>query len=354
DYAILLLDREGNIENWNTGAERIKGYMASEIIGKNFSIFYTAEDRASGLPKRLLQEAYDNGRAAHEGKRIRKDGTVFWGSIIITALHDDEDNVVGFSKVTRDLTEKKLAEDKLKQYAARLEQKNQELEEFGYVASHDLKEPLRKIITFGDLLQHNYSNTIDERANTYIARMQDAARRMMSLIDDLLQFSLVDKDSQIMQETDLNHVMERVVQDLEPAIQSRNASVSFSSLPCIMARPLQMQQLFQNLIANALKFNDKEDPAVAVTYNLVEGENESDAIHRISVEDNGIGFLTEDSTRIFEAFRRLHGRSEYAGSGIGLAICKKIVEMHNGTIYATGQKGQGATFTIEFPVSQTC
>lgn len=347
DYAILLLDKEGNIQNWNTGAEKIKGYTAEEIIGKNFSIFYTPEDRASRLPFRLLDIARDTSRATHEGWRVRKDGTKFWGNIVITALHDDQNNVIGFSKVTRDLTERKLAEDRLKQYALQLEQKNQELEEFSYVASHDLKEPLRKIVTFGDLLQHSIRDSATEKAANYVGRMQDAARRMMQLIEDLLEFSLIGKREHSFEPTDLNQVLERVLQDLEGTIQKQNAVVNADALPTLAANPLQMHQLFQNLISNALKFNNKEKPIITITYKPA-GTPEYPA-HEITVQDNGIGFDPAEATRIFEAFRRLHGRLEYAGSGIGLAICKKIVDLYHGTITATGEKEKGAAFTITLP-----
>jgi PAS domain S-box-containing protein len=350
DYAILLLDKHGNIQNWNNGAEKIKGYRADEIIGRHFSIFYTPEDKATNLPTRLLNIARDNGRATHEGWRVRKDGTKFWGSIVITALHHDNNEVIGFSKVTRDLTERKLAEDRMRQYAYQLEQKNQELEEFSYVASHDLKEPLRKIVTFGDLLQHNLKDTADEKSLNYIVRMQDAARRMMQLIEDLLEFSLIGKRENSFGPSNLNQVLERVLQDLEGTIQKRNAEVTADTLPTVVANSLQMQQLFQNLLSNALKFNDKEKPSINITYKP--GGTAEQPFHEIIVKDNGIGFEPTEAARIFEAFRRLHGRLEYAGSGIGLAICKKIMDLHNGTIMATGEKEKGATFIITLPNEQ--
>lgn len=350
DYAILMLDVDGNILDWNQGAEKIKGYTAAEAIGRNFRMFYRPEDREQALPERLLHEAATTGRAAHEGYRVRKDGTQFWGNTVITALHDFDGNVIAYSKVTRDLTDKKIADDKIKQYAAQLEQKNQELEEFAYIASHDLKEPLRKIVAFGDLLTNNCRNNVDEKAAVYIDRMQDAAGRMMSLIEDLLQFSRIGKEDQALEMTDLNAVLDQVVQNLEPAINGKQAAIKREPLPTIKARPHQMEQLFQNLISNALKFNDKETPVITIENSLV---HEDGAAHcKMLVKDNGIGFEPEHSARIFEAFYRLHGRSQYSGSGIGLAICKKIVELHNGTISATSEYGKGATFTIILPCDQ--
>lgn len=349
DYAIILLSPEGIVQNWNIGAQKIKGYPADEIIGKNFRIFYTPNDQASGLPETLLSHAATEGRAAFEGWRKRKDGSVFWGNIVITALHDDDGKIIGFTKVTRDLTEKKLSEDKIREYAAQLEKRNKDLEEFTYIASHDLKEPLRKIIAFGDLLSMSHQASADPRANEYIARMQDAANRMMILIDDLLQLSRVGSDGQEFKPTNLNEIVDRVIQDLEPAIVEKHASIQVDSLPVVTAKPLQMQQLFQNLIANAIKFNDKPSPHISITSTPLPEGDYAGEYHRILVKDNGIGFDAEDRIRIFEAFHRLHGRSAYSGSGIGLAICKKIVELHHGSIEAVGEKGEGATFIIELP-----
>src|ERR1700749_4069322 len=145
DYAILMLDRDGIICNWNKGAEKIKGYREEEAVGKHFRIFYRQEDRDAGLPEQLIERAVREGKAIHEGWRQRKDGSVFWGSIVITALHNPEGQVIGFSKVTRDLTDKKRSEDRLRQYSRQLEAQNKELQQFAYAAAHDLKEPLRKI-----------------------------------------------------------------------------------------------------------------------------------------------------------------------------------------------------------------
>jgi PAS domain S-box-containing protein len=351
DYAILRLDLDGNILDWNQGAEKIKGYTASEIIGKNFRIFYLPEDRQSNLPEKLLHEAATTGRSAHEGWRLRKDGTAFWGSIVITALHDDAGNVIGYSKVSRDLTDKKLADDKVKQYATQLEQKNQELEEFAYIASHDLKEPLRKIVAFGDLL-NNAKSQLDAKTIGYIDRMQDSAHRMMSLIEDLLQFSRIGKEDQALEVTDLNKVVERVLQDLEPTIHSKHAVINKEELPTIMARTLQMEQLFLNLISNALKFNDKDVPIIEITNTTITDHPSGEPYCEIIVKDNGIGFDEEHRSKIFEAFIRLHGRSQYSGSGIGLAICKKIVELHHGTIAASSGVNEGATFKIVLPCDQ--
>jgi len=351
DYAIILLSTEGLIQNWNRGAEKIKGYNSDEIIGKSFTIFYSPEDVKRGLPMQLLKEAEVKGRAEHEGWRLRKDGTKFWGSVVITALHNKKNELIGFSKVTRDLTERKLNEETLKQYTEKLERNNIELEQFAYVASHDLKEPLRKIITFGNLLESHSKDILDDKSKDYINRMQNSAGRMMNLIEDLLVFSRVNRPTEGFELVDLNQVVNRVLSDLEVMINSRNAKVKVGKLPHVNGRKTQLGQLFQNLISNAVKFNDKAEPFVSISAEEYIDKISSSPFTKIEVADNGIGFEDIYKRRIFEIFQRLHGKAEYPGTGIGLSICKKIVEAHGGTISATGELARGATFTINLPVS---
>src|SRR5687768_7169394 len=202
DYAILLLDKEGNILNWNQGAEKIKGYQESEIIGKNFRIFYQEEDRINKLPERLISEATLHGKAMHEGWRVRKNREKFWGSSVITALHDERNEVIGFSKVTRDLTERKFAEELLNQKAKELEFRNRELEQFVFIASHDLQEPLRKIQVFSGLLEKNLGD--QESASKFLKKINASAKRMSSLIKDVLEYSRLSKDEELKVQVDLN------------------------------------------------------------------------------------------------------------------------------------------------------
>ncbi|HEV2480566.1 MAG TPA: PAS domain S-box protein, partial [Puia sp.] len=180
DYAILMLDADGHIMNWNRGAEKIKGYTEKEIVGRHFSCFYTPEDRDAGLPERLLTKAREEGKAILEGWRVRKDGTTFWGSVVITALHGEDGSVLGFSKVTRDLTERKLWEDKLREYAGRLEEQNRELQQFTHVAAHDMKEPLRKIQYYHSMLLGEPLPA--EKQRLLLQRSAQAAARMQGLI----------------------------------------------------------------------------------------------------------------------------------------------------------------------------
>jgi PAS domain S-box-containing protein len=363
DYAILMMDTDGNILNWNRGAEKIKGYTAEEIIGKNFRLFYPDQDRKDLLPDRLIQEAARNNRAQHEGWRVRKDGTKFWGSVVITALHDDDGNIVGFSKVTRDLTERKAAEETVIENARALEVKNrelaamnQELASFAYVSSHDLQEPLRKIQTFATRIIETEEKTLSEKAKDYFGRMQSAALRMQKLIEDLLTYSRTNTAEKKIESVNLNEVISELTTDLKEMIDSKSAKISVAPLPTINAIRFQIAQLFTNIFTNALKFSKPDIvPEISVSAQTVEGSsfgqvaNAKKLFYKISITDNGIGFEPEHKNKIFEVFQRLHGRSEYSGTGIGLAICKKIVENHGGVISAEGELDKGATFNIYLP-----
>ncbi|HEX8561748.1 MAG TPA: PAS domain S-box protein [Flavobacterium sp.] len=335
DYAIILLDRNGNILNWNKGAEAIKGYKENEILGKNFSIFYLPEDRET-VPKALLAEAVQNNKATHEGWRMRKDGTRFWGSIVITALHDDENRVTGFSKVTRDLTQKKQADD----YILR---QNKQLEEYAYVASHDLQEPLRKIIMFSDLLQHKLDDK--EEMNTLAQKIAQSSGRMSNLINAVLQYSQVGSNGELRREVDLNETLTDIEVDFELLLQERNGKINRENLPVVFGIPIQMHQLFANLISNAIKFNTS-DPEITITAKPLSRAGKS--FTTITVSDNGIGFNEEYADKIFGMFHRLKDTTK--GTGIGLALCKRIVESHGGTISATSEPGKGSTFVITLPV----
>ena len=362
DYAILLLNKYGYIENWNRGAEKIKGYKAEEIIGKHFRIFYTAEDQQSGLPEKLIQKAAREGRATHEGWRARKNGDVFWGYIVITALRDENNEIFGFTKVTRDLTEKREMDLKLQRFADNLQIKNRalehmnkELESFNYVASHDLQEPLRKIKTFTNFILSNDRDKFSASSLDYFKRVLSAADRMQNLIESLLQLSRISSTEPIFEETDLNQLMEESRKDLQEVIVEKHATIESDRLPTLHVNPLQMQQVFYNILANSLKYTANGNPVqIRITAEIfgdakIDGSENSKKRWRISIEDNGIGFEQQYAKRIFEPFQRLHGKMEYPGTGVGLAICKKILQYHGGTIEASGFPGKGSRFDIFLP-----
>ncbi|MBB1310610.1 CHASE3 domain-containing protein [Pseudoalteromonas sp. SR41-8] len=240
-------------------------------------------------------------------------------------------------------------------YSDELSRSNRELEEFAFVASHDLQEPLRKIQAFSDRLETMFKDELGEKGVDYIARMKNAAQRMSNLINDLLEFSRVTTRGKDFADTDLKQVLDDVLSDLEIAIKESNAQVNVGEMPVIQADLSQMQQLFLNLISNAVKFR-RPDVAPIITIEYQHHTEFNDDYNTelewqiITVKDNGIGFAPEYTDKIFVPFQRLHGRSQYKGTGIGLSVCRRIVERHGGTIAAQSETGEGATFIIKLPV----
>jgi PAS domain S-box-containing protein len=355
DYAILMLDRNGVVRNWNKGAQKIKGYTEEEAVGMHFRMFYPQEDREAGLPELLIGKATREGKAIHEGWRIRKDGTTFWGSIVITALHDPQGKVIGFSKVTRDLTERKRSEDRLRQYARQLEAQNKELQQFAYAAAHDLKEPLRKIQLYYSAIAGENGETLEPaQRQSYLQRSADAARRMQRLIDDLLTFSRIVGTGDNFQLVDLNLVLDEVRSQFQDTLDQIGAALSVNRLPHVSGIPFLLQQLFVNLLSNSIKFRDPDRPLrISVSASRVRVPEMADAygterFDRIEVRDNGIGFEPEEGERIFNLFERLHNCETYTGTGIGLAICRRIMDHNRGFIRAHGSPGEGAVFEIFF------
>lgn len=262
-------------------------------------------------------------------------------------------------EIEAQIAARQLAEVALQQKMEQLARSNAELEQFAYVASHDLQEPLRKIETFGDRLKTKCSKDLSDRGVEYIDRMQNAAGRMRILIQDLLEFSRVSSKSQPFNPVNLQEIVSGVLSDLETRIEETQSSVIVGHLPTLDADALQMRQLFQNLIGNALKFRRSEEPlrieinskSLKVMQN--NGKNKDVELCQITVADNGIGFEQKYTDRIFRVFQRLHSRSDYDGTGIGLAVCAKIAERHGGAITAEGILGQGATFIVTLPFQQS-
>jgi two-component system sensor kinase FixL len=274
-------------------------------------------------------------------------------------LHDQTGKVVGLVGIGRDITERKLVEDalrsseeKLRQFAEQLERSNRELQDFAYVASHDLQEPLRKIVVFGERLKEKSSETLAPESLDYLDRMQKAAGRMQILINDLLTFSRVTTKAHPFAPVNLAETASEVVNDLEGRIELVKGRVELGALPVIDAEPLQMRQLLQNLIGNALKFRRPEEPPVVkVEAQIISApDSPGKKLCQLSVSDNGIGFDEKYLDRIFNVFQRLHTRNEYEGTGMGLAIVRKIALHHGGDITAKSKPGQGSTFILTLPV----
>jgi len=344
DYAIIFLELDGSVASWNQGAERIKGYRAEEIVGQNFSRFYTPADIANGKPDHELQVAASEGRFEDEDWRVRKGGSQFWANVVITALRDASGKVNGFVKITRDLTARKQAEDEIRRYAEDLKRSNQELEHFAYVASHDLQEPLRTVSSFSQLLARRYQGKLDADADEFITFVVEGATRMQTLINDLLAFSRIGTRGNPFAAVDSGEILQAAGENLEVAIAESGAVITNDPLPALVADQTQLTQLFQNLFSNAIKFRRPEEaPRIHVS------AERQDGAWRFGVRDNGIGIDPQYFDRIFIIFQRLHGREEYSGTGIGLAICKKIVERHGGRMWVESEPGTGSTFHFTIP-----
>jgi len=344
NHAIILLDRQGYIETWNKGAEKIKGYQAGEIINQNFRIFYTEADRQAGLPSQLLAEATTAGKVYHEGWRLRKDGSRFWGAVTIVASYDEQGVLTGFAKITRDLTERVDAETTIKLHAQNLEIQNKELEQFVYIASHDLQEPLLNISNFAELLRLEYGDKLDETAEMYLGVIRHCTHRMRDLIKDLLDYSRIGRRKALVP-VDCQQLIDMVKEDLSTQLRQTGAVIQCDALPTVNAYAIELRQLMQNLISNAIKFRATDrKPVVTISASL------RDHHWQFTVADNGIGINPSHSEKIFKIFQRLNDRDAYEGNGIGLAHCKKIVELHGGALWVESTPGQGSRFSFTIPV----
>ena len=345
---ILVLDAQGRcLEVAPTGPSLLYR-PPEEIVGKTLHEVFP-RDRADEFMDRI-RLSLESRRTVGLEYSLTIEGREVWFHGTVSPMQEDS---VLF--VARDVTERKRAEEDLRSYARKLAQSNGELQSFAYVASHDLQEPLRKVRTFGDRLRTKYSGVLDTRALDYLDRMEGATARMQDLIDDLLTLSRVTTKARPFAPVDLGEVVGEVLSDLEASVEQAAGRVEVGELPTIEADRMQMRQLLQNLLGNALKFHkDGEPPVVRVRGEVVRGEagHGGRALCQILVEDDGIGFEEEHAERIFAPFERLHGRGAYEGTGMGLAICRKVVERHGGEIQARSTAGRGAAFVVTLPVEQ--
>lgn len=335
DFAVIRIDLDGLITSWNAGAEKMLGYEASEMIGRPTSMIFTEAGRKSKKAEEEMAMAKKSGSSVDERWHVRKDGTIFWGSGVMTCLFDEAQKPKGFVKIFRDMSEqKRLTETLLRS--------NKELEQYAHTISHDLQEPLRVLAGYAELLKMRYTGKLDAEADQFIASLAEGAMRAQKMIRALLDFSKLKAPEGKYEEINFESLIKDAIKNLQFLIQERNAHIKFTSLPVLAADPQQMLQLFQNLITNAIKYGNRERPEVFISADETPNE------WIFSIQDNGIGIAAENFDKIFDLFARLHEK-EYEGSGIGLALCKKIVESYGGRIWVKSELGKGATFYFSIP-----
>jgi PAS domain S-box-containing protein len=345
DYAIFLLDRTGHVSTWNSGAEAIKGYTAEEIVGQHFSRFYTDEDRAIDHPAAELEIAARVGRHEEEGWRVRKDGTQFWANVVLNAVRDDQGELLGFAKVTRDLTERRASDDALRAANQRLARTNRELDRFAAVAAHDLQEPLRTVAGFAEILAERHVDGLDERGRAFLGHISAGVDRMQRLVDDLLGYAKAAEAVPAARSIGLEAATTTVLAELSATIGARDAELVVELAPgvAVRAHARDVEAALRNLISNAVKFADRKRPVVIVRATTVEHDV------RVEVVDNGIGVDPEDRPRLFRPFQRLQSAAEYPGSGLGLAIAQRVVERNGGAIGVDSVVGRGSCFWFQLP-----
>ncbi len=355
DYAIFRLDTEGHISSWNTGAQRIKGYTAEEIIGRHFSDFYPREDVARGSPQHELDVATAEGRFEGEGWRIRKDGSRFWANVVVTRLDDNHGNLIGFSKVTRDLTERRATEQRILALNTDLERRvrertnelvvlNRELEAFSYSVSHDLRAPLRSIDGFSQILLEDYERDLDEQGREYLRRIRAATGRMSQLIDAMLDLARLSRVELRREKVDLSAIARAVATELRRTQPERQVEFHITPGLRTAADPRLLRVLLENLLGNAWKFTSKK-PHATIEFGATEAGGE----RAYFVRDNGAGFDMAYAGKLYGVFQRLHSSAEFEGTGIGLATVHRIVHRHRGRTWAEGAVGHGATFHFTLP-----
>lgn len=358
---IFVKDRRSRYLRDNAAHRRYLGVESEEeVVGKTVDDFF--QSMRAEQSKVEDQQVFETQSAVtnHEVLGKTRDGQEVWFEITKVPLRGAGGRLIGLVGVTSDITARKNNEEKLKHFAQQLQRSNDELQNFASVASHDLQEPLRKIQAFGDRLKVRHSDALGEQGREFLGRMLDAAQRMQTLIQDLLKLSRVSTRAQPFERCQLNDILKGVLSDLEIKISSVGAKIIAEDLPMIEADSTQLRQLFQNLIANALKFQKPGiHPEIRISARLFENRHQElpdvltgTTLCEITFEDNGIGFEQGFAEKIFVIFQRLHTREQYEGTGIGLAVCRKIMDRHRGKIVARSTPNKGATFIVTLPVHQ--
>jgi len=337
-YAMFTIDPQGIVTSWNAGVENLLGYPEQEWIGKHASIIFTPEERAVDVCESEMRLAQETGSATDIRWHRHKNGTEFFANGFMNALRDDDGVLIGYAKIMSDETARKQLQDSLTE-------SNTALEQFAYVASHDLQEPLRTMSAYAQMLTNKYQGKLDADADQFLNFLVSASARMSALVRDLLAYARIATEEERPSSVTLDEDLEAALTHLDQAIKESEASVTHDPMPTLPVDRGQMVRLFQNLIGNAVKYRKPNEPPKI----HVSAEHNGDE-WVISIKDNGIGFDPKFATAIFAPFKRLHSAEEYPGTGVGLAICRRIVEAQRGRIWAESEQGKGTTFYFTLPV----
>jgi len=340
DYAIFMLDAEGRVMTWNEGAEKIKGYAPDEIIGKHFRTFYEQDAIKSKHPEHELELAASTGRYEEEGWRVRKDGSLFWANVIITALRNENGALIGFSKVTRDLTERKQAEQLREENLRLINESNEELQRLAYVVSHELQAPIYTIARYCNLLSARYKDRLGADANEFIDKIASSSALVARMVDDIWVYARVARPNFERETVFIGRVLDDALSELHA--DSGNCDVIRGELSSLPGNRSQLVYLFKELVSNAIKYRSAEKPRIRIS------SSEEDGGYLFEIEDNGIGIDSVYKNDVFKLFHRLDGGPDAESTGMGLAICKKIVMQHNGKIWLEPQE-IGAKFCVWLP-----
>jgi PAS domain S-box-containing protein len=356
DYAIFLMDEQGYIKTWNKGAEKHKGYKAEEIIGKHFSIFYMSEDITAKKPEKELEIATQFGRVEDEDWRVRKDGSRFWASVVITALYNGDGKLLGFAKVTRDLTERKQHEDELRTANTLLRAQQQELkllnqskDEFISLASHQLRTPTSAIKQILGLFVEGFQPNVAEQHLTLLKKAYDSNERQIHIVNSLLKVAQVDSGKVILRlaEHNIKQLLESVIEDFSEALQSKKQTLELITDDpsiSIIADAQHLRMALDNIMSNASKYTY---PHGAIRVSIGRKNN----LVKIAVTDNGVGIDEQDLASLFEKFKRIPNdlSDEVGGTGLGLYWANKVIALHGGRIEVESKLNQGTTFTMYLP-----
>jgi PAS domain S-box-containing protein len=337
---LVTIGADGKITDVNHSTKTVTGRNGNELIGTDFSDYFTEPQKAREGYEKVFHDGFVRDYPLEIKNKNGKTTPVLYNASV---YRDESGEVIGIFAAARDITELKETENNLKLKLDELSRSNAELEQFAYVSSHDLQEPLRMIASYLQLLERKYKGKLDDKADKYIHFSVDGATRMQNLINDLLDFSRVTTQAKEFQPTELEPIFKEVLSNLEVSITENKAIISHDSLPVVIADKTQIGQVFQNLINNAIKFQSENQPHINISVKTCKNQ------WLFAVKDNGIGIDPNHKDKIFEVFKRLHKRRDYPGTGIGLAICKKIVERHGGHIWVESELGKGSIFYFTLP-----